>query len=93
MTRHETFNNLGTECFSMPQGTANYVTSDSKGLTPQLREALKMVERSIEHMNQALRHAAEAGAVIEVRRAARAHSEDGCWADQMEPLVLPKAQS
>jgi hypothetical protein len=34
----------------------------------------------------------EAGATIELRRRGRVHSGDGCWADQMAPLVLPKAR-
>jgi hypothetical protein len=32
----------------------------------------------------------DAGATIELRRRSRVHSGDGCWADQMAPLVLPK---
>ncbi len=91
MTRHDMHGKHGKECYPMPQATDNYVTSDNESLTPELRDALKMVERSIEHMNETLRQAAEAGAVIEIRRAARAHAGDGCWADQMAPLILPKS--
>jgi hypothetical protein len=61
-------------------------------LTPELRDALQSVEQSIEDLNFALRNAMEAGATVEVRRRARVHSGDGCWADQMAPLVLPKAR-
>ena len=80
----------GKLCHSMPVLTDHHVTSDSERLTPELRQALKQVERSVEHMNDALRHAAEAGATIELRRRARVHSGDGAWADQMAPLVLAK---
>jgi hypothetical protein len=72
--------------------TDHHVTSESESLTPELRNALKLVERSIEHMNDALRHAAQAGATIELRRRARVHSGDGAWADQMAPLVLAKSR-
>ena len=61
-------------------------------LTDALREALQSVEDSIEELNAALRQAVEAGATIELRRRGRVHSGDGCWADQMAPLVLPKAR-
>ncbi len=65
---------------------------DSVKLTEQLRDALQGVEDSIEELNAALRHAMEAGATVELRRRSRVHSGDGCWADQMATLVLPKAQ-
>lgn len=69
--------------------------SDESGLdgivlNEGLREVLQTVENSIEKLNAALRHAVEAGATIELRRRGRVHSGDGCWADQMAPLVLPK---
>ena len=82
----------GKGCCSMPTMTDHHVTSESESLTPELRNALKLVERSIEHMNDALRHAAQAGATIELRRRARVHSGDGAWADQMAPLVLAKSR-
>jgi hypothetical protein len=61
-------------------------------LTEELRDALQSVEDSIEELNAALRQAVEAGATIELRRRSRVHSGDGCWADQMATLVLPKSQ-
>ena len=78
----------GKGCTSMPSLSDHHVTSDSESLTPKLRDALRQVERSIEDMNDALRHAAQAGATIELRRRARVHSGDGAWADQMAPLIL-----
>ena len=59
-------------------------------LSQTLREALQSVEDSIKELNAALRQAVEAGATIELRRRGRVHSGDGCWADQMAPLVVPK---
>ena len=64
---------------------------DSLRLTEELRGALQIVEDSIEELNAALRHAVDAGATIELRRRSRVHSGDGCWADQMATLVLPKS--
>jgi hypothetical protein len=64
-------------------------TADDE-LTPEMRDALKAVAHTVHRLNAALRHAVEAGATIELRRRARVHSGDGCWADQMSPLVLPK---
>ena len=60
-------------------------------LTPEMRDALKAVANNVHRLNAALRQAVEAGATVELRRRARVHSGDGCWADQMTPLVLPKA--
>jgi len=65
---------------------------DSLRLTEELRGALQTVEDSIEELNAALRHAVDAGATIELRRRGRVHSGDGCWADQMATLVLPKSE-
>lgn len=64
-----------------------HLTSDSEGLSPMLRTALKQVEQSVAHMNETLKIAVEAGVTIELRRRHRVHSGDGCWADQMAPLV------
>ena len=61
-------------------------------LTEELRDALQSVEDSIEELNAALRQAVDAGATIELRRRGRVHSGDGCWADQMSTLVLPKSE-
>jgi SUMO ligase MMS21 Smc5/6 complex component len=73
--------------------TADDTTAlDSVKLTEELREALQSVEDSIEELNAALRQAMEAGATVELRRRSRVHSGDGCWADQMATLVLPKSQ-
>jgi hypothetical protein len=72
--------------------TGESALMDGETLTPELRDALQGVEQSIEDLNTALRNAMEAGATIEVRRRARLHSGDGCWADQMAPLVLPKSR-
>ena len=88
MPSHEIQAKPGKGCCSMPPLTDRYVTSDSESLTPELRNALKMVERSVEHMNDALRYAAQAGATVELRRRERVHSGDGSWADQMAPLIL-----
>ena len=63
---------------------------DGVALNDTLRDALQSVEDSIEELNTALRQAVEAGATVELRRRGRVHSGDGCWADQMAPLVLPK---
>ena len=72
--------------------TAGDVSSlDGVALSAELRDALQSVEDSIEELNAALRQAVDAGATIELRRRGRVHSGDGCWADQMAPLVLPKA--
>ncbi|HEX3653207.1 MAG TPA: hypothetical protein VHU18_10330 [Rhizomicrobium sp.] len=65
---------------------------DSVQLNEELRDALQGVEDSIEELNAALRQAMEAGATIELRRRGRVHSGDGCWADQMATLVLPKSE-
>jgi hypothetical protein len=59
-------------------------------LTPEMRDALKAVAHTVHRLNTALRHAVEVGATVELRRRARVHSGDGCWADQMSPLILPK---
>ncbi|MBV9570026.1 MAG: hypothetical protein JO056_02165 [Alphaproteobacteria bacterium] len=59
-------------------------------LSKALREALRSVEASIEELNTALKQAVEAGATIELRRRGRVHSGDGCWADQMAPLVVAR---
>jgi hypothetical protein len=72
--------------------TGEPAMTDGETLTPELRDALQSVEQSIEDLNSALRNAMEAGATVEVRRRARVHSGDGCWADQMAPLVLPKSR-
>ena len=64
---------------------------DGVQLSGALRDALQSVEDSIDELNAALRQAVEAGATVELRRRGRVHSGDGCWADQMAPLVLPKA--
>ncbi|MBV9063256.1 MAG: hypothetical protein JOY77_10080 [Alphaproteobacteria bacterium] len=72
--------------------TAGEPLLDGVQLSASLREALQSVEDSIEELNAALRHAMEAGATVELRRRGRVHSGDGCWADQMAPLVLPKTQ-
>ena len=64
----------------------------NEDLTPELRDALKTVAHSVHRLNAALRQAVEAGATVELRRRARVHSGDGCWADQMAPLVLPKTK-
>ena len=64
-----------------------YLTSESEGLTPELRKALQSVETCVAQMNESLRHAVEAGVTIELRRRHRVHSGDGCWADQMMPLI------
>ena len=72
--------------------TAGEVSSlEGVALNDEVREALQSVEDSIEELNAALRQAVEVGATIELRRRGRVHSGDGCWADQMAPLVLPKA--
>ena len=62
-------------------------------LTPEQRDALKAVAHTVHRLNTALRHAVEVGATVELRRRARVHSGDGCWADQMSPLILPKKAS
>jgi hypothetical protein len=59
-------------------------------VSDELRDALQSVEDSIADLNTALRQAVEAGATVELRRRGRVHSGDGCWADQMTPLVLQK---
>ena len=59
-------------------------------LTPEQRDALKAVAHTVHRLNTALRHAVEVGATVELRRRARVHSGDGCWADQMTPLIVPK---
>lgn len=64
-----------------------YLSSDSPGLTLELRSALRAVEKSVALMNEALRHAMEAGVTVELRRRHRLHSGDGNWSDQMAPLV------
>jgi hypothetical protein len=76
----------------IPVTAGDPVSIDGADLTDALREALQSVEDSIEELNAALRQAVEAGATIEMRRRGRVHSGDGCWADQMAPLVLPKAK-
>ena len=60
-------------------------------MTPQLRTALETVEQSVDELNAALRQAVEAGATVELCRRARVHSGDGCWADQMAPVVVAKS--
>jgi hypothetical protein len=75
-------------CVSIEAGEAPSI--DSGDLTPELRDALKAVAHTVHRLNAALRHAVEAGATVELRRRARVHSGDGCWADQMSPLILPK---
>ena len=92
MTSNETIFKLGTICYSAPSDIDDYATSDSENLTPELREALKRVEYCIHHMNDALRAATRAGAIVELRRSSRTHSGDGCWADQMAPLVSLKTR-
>ena len=72
--------------------TAGEASLDGVELSASLRDALQSVEDSIEGLNAALRQAVEAGATVELRRRGRVHSGDGCWADQMAPLVLPKVR-
>jgi hypothetical protein len=72
--------------------TAGEPSLEGIELNASLREALQSVEDSIEELNAALRQAVEAGATIELRRRGRVHSGDGCWADQMATLVLPKSE-
>ena len=69
------------------------VSQEGLALSDELREALQGVEESIEELNAALRQAVEAGATVELRRRGRVHSGDGCWADQMTPLVLQKERA
>ena len=73
-------------CIAVDTGHVPAVANDD--LTPKLREALEHVEQSIEDLNAALRKAVEAGATVELRRRGRVHTDEGCWADQMAPLVL-----
>lgn len=81
----------GAGCCPMPteRETRNdvYLTSDSQALTPELRDALKAVEASVAQMNESVVRAMKAGVIIELRRRHRVHSGDGCWADQMAPLI------
>jgi hypothetical protein len=75
-------------CIPVIAGEA--VSMEGLALSHELRAALQGVEESIEDLNAALRQAVEAGATVELRRRGRVHSGDGCWADQMTPLVLQK---
>jgi len=75
----------------IPVTAGEQASLDGLQFSEPLREALQSVEDSIEELNAALRQAMEAGATIELRRRGRVHSGDGCWADQMAPLVLPKS--
>ena len=77
-------------CIPMTAGDENSL--EGVNLSDALRDALQSVEDSIEELNAALRQAVDAGATIELRRRGRVHSGDGCWGDQMAPLVLPKSQ-
>jgi hypothetical protein len=76
----------------IPVTAGNESSLDGLRLTADLRGALQSVEDSIEELNAALRQAVDAGATIELRRRGRVHSGDGCWADQMATLVLPKSE-
>jgi hypothetical protein len=76
----------------IPVTAGEEVSLDGVELSAKLRGVLESLENSIEELNAALREAMEAGATIELRRRGRVHSGDGCWADQMAPLVLPKAR-
>ncbi|HSC18938.1 MAG TPA: hypothetical protein VLC74_08495 [Rhizomicrobium sp.] len=76
----------------IPVTAGDDTSLDGVELSAELRGVLESVEASIEELNAALRQAVEAGATIELRRRGRVHSGDGCWADQMAPLVLPKAR-
>jgi len=80
----------GATCIPVTAG--DETTLESVELSTELRGVLESVEASIEELNAALRQAVEAGATIEMRRRGRVHSGDGCWADQMAPLVLPKVR-
>lgn len=64
-----------------------YLTSSSGELTPELKAALKSVEASVAQLNETARHAMAAGVTVELCRRHRVHSGDGCWADQMAPLI------
>ncbi len=64
-----------------------YLTSASQALTPELRASLRSVESDVEQLNASVARATEAGVIIELRRRYRVHSGDGCWGDQMAPLV------
>ena len=81
----------GAGCCPMPSDleaqTDVYLTSASRTLTPELRAELRSVEDSVEQLNASMQRAMKAGVVIELRRRHRVHSGDGCWADQMAPLV------
>jgi len=74
----------------IPVTTGEGFSLEGVKLSKALREALRSVEASIEELNTALKQAVEAGATIELRRRGRVHSGDGCWADQMAPLVVAR---
>ncbi|HEX3944594.1 MAG TPA: hypothetical protein VHW69_10945 [Rhizomicrobium sp.] len=76
----------------IPVTTSDELSFDSVKLPEDVRDAIQSVEDSIEELNTALRRAMEAGATVELRRRGRVHSGDGCWADQMATLVLPKSE-
>jgi hypothetical protein len=81
----------GAGCCPMPSDPEAlsdiYLTSANQKLAPQLRAALRSVEDCVEQLNASVETAMEAGVIIELRRRRRLHSGDGCWADQMAPLV------
>jgi hypothetical protein len=77
------------QCISVTTDEAS--AFDGIEVAGELRDALQSVEDCIEDLNAALRQAVDVGATIELRRRGRVHSGDGCWADQIAPLVVPKA--
>jgi hypothetical protein len=81
----------GAGCCPMPSDREAqsdiYLTSANETLTPELRAELRSVEASVQQLNASVQRAMKAGVIIELRRRHRVHSGDGCWADQMAPLV------
>ncbi|NAZ38129.1 hypothetical protein [Rubellimicrobium sp. CFH 75288] len=58
------------------------------GLTAHQARRLDAVREAAAQLNAAIRDAVDAGLAVELTRAARHHSGQGCWGDQMRAMVV-----
>ncbi len=56
-------------------------------LPTDLEGIIEALSHDVARMNETIRKAMAAGAIVEIKRTDRVHSGDGRWADQMSPVV------
>jgi hypothetical protein len=52
-------------------------------------DIMRHVLNTVQHANEAIEHAVEAGLSIELVRVSRYHDTAGNWGDQMAPAIRP----